>query len=384
MFLVLTSPNSNYSFSADTWATFTTSSQSIGCIQGGCGRPRVAERGISCSLGPLVFLLRAIQVPSSDRISAHFALASYRSARAQWREGDVLEGFRSFGVGLRVARLPLGYFAARRLLPPRHYQYLKKVGRAWEARDAVSDRKKPAVASEAREQRTATAQWLTTNGRGGCSHTPRARGARAKVVTVTAQAVGRPRLERLRVGVRTLRFILRLVLDAAPLEISGTFALTLGIGAFTAGQLLVGRELVQVLTDSDGGSLRQILPGLIALCLLLIATMLSSTAVLELRIPLYELLHRRAMRQVLEAAAAAELDAFEDPKFHDQIQRGRENSEIYAWQIIENLVSFLLAFFSTMAVMAVLLDSAPLLLPVAALGGFVPIAVVALLQSRAF
>ena len=122
--------------------------------------------------------------------------------------------------------------------------------------------------------------------------------------------------------------------------------------------------------------------GWFSLGLLLVGTALVSTAVAELRILLNELVHRRAMDQLLEAATTAELEAFEDPEFHDQVERAREHADTYAWQVVWGLVTLLSTLLSIVAVVAVLLTVAPLLVPVVALA-YVPIAVVGVRNTQA-
>ena len=72
----------------------------------------------------------------------------------------------------------------------------------------------------------------------------------------------------------------------------------------------------------------------------LVATSLVNTALAELRILIAELVHQRAMDQLLEVTTAVELEAFEDPTFHDRIRLARENADTYAWEVVWGLVTF--------------------------------------------
>jgi ATP-binding cassette, subfamily B, bacterial len=123
-------------------------------------------------------------------------------------------------------------------------------------------------------------------------------------------------------------------------------------------------------------------PWLILLGVLLIGTALVNTAVAELRILLNELVHRQAIDQVLEAATTAELETFEDPEFHDQLQRARENADTYAWEVVWGLVTLMSTALSAIAVLGVLLAIAPILVPIAAVA-YVPIALAGVHNTRA-
>ena len=183
-------------------------------------------------------------------------------------------------------------------------------------------------------------------------------------------------------AIGTARLAARLVADAARREFSFTVGLSVLAALLTAAELLVGRQLVEILTtDGAEASADDLVPWLLLLGVLLIATALVTTTIGELRILLNELVHRRAVDQLLEAATAAELEAFEDPEFHDQVQRAREHADTYAWQVVWGLVTLLSTLLSIVAVVAVLLTVAPLLVPVAALA-YVPIAAVGIRNTR--
>ncbi|TVR22114.1 MAG: ABC transporter ATP-binding protein [Ilumatobacter sp.] len=161
-----------------------------------------------------------------------------------------------------------------------------------------------------------------------------------------------------------------------------TIALTV-TGSFLLGaQLLVGRELVDFLVDGTDRTAASLVPWLVLLGALLVGTALVNAATAELRILLNELVHKRAMDQLLEVTTAAELEAFEDATFHDRIQLAREHADTYAWQVVWGLVTFMTTLFAAVAVIAVLLTVAPLLVPVA-LVAYIPIAVVNVRNTRA-
>jgi ATP-binding cassette subfamily B protein len=192
---------------------------------------------------------------------------------------------------------------------------------------------------------------------------------------------GPPRA-RWRDAVGTVRLAVGLVHSAAPREMWLTLALTVFGAVLTGAELLIGRELVDLLVDGSDVVAADLVPWLVLLGVALVATSLVNAALAELRILLSELVHQRAMDQLLEVTTAVELEAFEDPSFHDRIRLAREHADTYAWQVVWGLVTFMTTAFSAAVVVLVLLSVAPLLVPVA-LVAFVPIAVVSVRNTRA-
>ena len=182
---------------------------------------------------------------------------------------------------------------------------------------------------------------------------------------------------------KTVRLAVGLVHSAAPRELWLTFALTVFGAVLTAAELLVGRELVNLLVD-DGSDVAasDLVPWLVLLGVTLVSTSLVTTGLAELRILTSELVHRRAMDQLLEVTTAVELEAFEDPAFHDRIRLAREHADTYAWEVVWGLVTLMSTAFTSMAVILVLLSVAPLLVPVAFVA-FIPIAIVSVRNTKA-
>lgn len=202
----------------------------------------------------------------------------------------------------------------------------------------------------------------------------------ASVIDQSADSA--PPRTRIRRGLSITRLAIRLVDSAARRELWLTIGLTVLGALFTAGELLVGGYLVGLLVDETGTTAGDIVPWLVLLGVMLVGTALVNAAVGELRILMQELVHRRAVGQVLEASTAAELEAFDDPNFHDQIQRAREHADTYAWQVVWGLVAMATTALSAAAVGAVLLRVAPVLVPIA-LVAYVPIAIVSVVNTRA-
>jgi ATP-binding cassette, subfamily B, bacterial len=182
--------------------------------------------------------------------------------------------------------------------------------------------------------------------------------------------------------VGTVRLAAGLVHSAAPRELWLTLALTFFGAILTGAELLIGRELVDLLVDGSDVVAGDLVPWLVLLGVALVATSLVNASLAELRILLSELVHQRAMDQLLEVTTAVELEAFEDPRFHDRIRLAREHADTYAWQVVWGLVTFMTTAFSAAVIVLVLLSVAPLLVPVALLA-FVPIVVVSVRNTRA-
>ncbi len=195
-------------------------------------------------------------------------------------------------------------------------------------------------------------------------------------------------------ALRTCRLAIDLVAGAARRELIVTVVLSLVGGVLTAAELLVGRRLVSLLVAADRAASNapstttstttagDLVPWLLALAALLIAGSLVTAAVSEIRLLLNELVYQRAVSQLLEAATAAELETFDDPDFHDSIQRARESANQYAWQVVWGMVTLLTTALTVAAVGVVLLTVAPLLVPVALIA-YIPIALVSIRNTRA-
>jgi len=189
-------------------------------------------------------------------------------------------------------------------------------------------------------------------------------------------------MQRLRRGIGTVRSAVALVGSAGRRELTVVMVLTVVASAFTAVELLVGRHLVGALSGDDAVSLRSLTPWLIALGGTLIGRSLIGSATSELRLLLDSLVHRRAIEELLGATVAADLEDFDDPEFHDQIERARSHSDEYAWEVVWGLVSLATTTFSAIAVGGVLLSISPLLVLVGVIA-YLPIGFVGVRNTKA-
>jgi ATP-binding cassette subfamily B protein len=181
----------------------------------------------------------------------------------------------------------------------------------------------------------------------------------------------------------TLRSAVGLVARAARREMVQITLLTFAVSLIAGGELLVGRSLLQHLTDDSSPALADLTPQLIALAVLLTLTALTGAWVSELRLLISDLVQRQVIGEVLEVAARASLEDFEQPGFHDQLQRARERAESHAWSVVWGLVTLLATVLTALAIIGVLFSVAPILVPIAMLA-YVPMAVVSVRNTRAY
>ena len=121
----------------------------------------------------------------------------------------------------------------------------------------------------------------------------------------------------------TVRLAVSLVYSAGRKLLVLIILATIVTSVAIAGQLVVGRTIVDLLAENDDVSAGDLTPYLLTLGVLLMLSALSQAVSSELRIPLGEQVHRRAMDEILDVATEAELEMYEGPEFHDRMQRAR-------------------------------------------------------------
>jgi ATP-binding cassette, subfamily B, bacterial len=181
---------------------------------------------------------------------------------------------------------------------------------------------------------------------------------------------------------RTIRLAVSLV-DAAgrgrlAVIVAATFVTSIAI----AGELLVGRHLLNMLADSERTSAGELAPYLLLLGGLLVLAAIAQALSTELRIPLAEEVHRRTMEEILDVATEVDLEAYEGTDFADRLQRARMGASGQSAAIVFGLVTIISTLVVAAGVVAVLLTVAPILVPVAVLG-YLPIAFVNVRKNRA-
>ncbi len=182
---------------------------------------------------------------------------------------------------------------------------------------------------------------------------------------------------------RLLAGALRLVWGAA----RGQFVLNvvlLAVGsAALALQVLVGKELLtKLLADNSTKDFSSAVPYVVLLAVVLAVTSITLIVRNEVQRLLAELVARSSMQQVVDAACRADLARFEDPAFHDRLQRAIVNASIRPLQMTNGLLAVGTALTGVVAVGAVLLFIDPLFFVLGLIAG-VPITLASLRVGRA-
>jgi ATP-binding cassette subfamily B protein len=190
------------------------------------------------------------------------------------------------------------------------------------------------------------------------------------------------RLRRVLPTFRTIRLAVGLVMSSGRRSMLLILAATIVTSGAIAAQLLVGRTLLNLLADDRHTDAGDLAPYLAALGALLMASALAQALAAELRLPLGEQVHRRAMNGILDVATEVELEAYEGSDFHDRLQRARLAAGGQSAAVVFGLVTLMSMLVVTVGVVAVLLAVVPALVPLAVLG-YLPIAFVNVRNNRA-
>lgn len=156
---------------------------------------------------------------------------------------------------------------------------------------------------------------------------------------------------------------LKLVWDAARIEISVATGLQILAGLALAAQVLIARRLLSAfLQVGHGASTASILPDLLAMAGSIALIAIANSGSRELQRILGELVSRHSLGKVLDVSVTADLLAFETPAFHDRLQRAQLNATSRPLQMTTGLVSLLGSAFGIVGVGAALLFIQPLFL----------------------
>ena len=187
--------------------------------------------------------------------------------------------------------------------------------------------------------------------------------------------------ERTDSAVRTIRLAISLVYSSGRRLLILILLSTIVTSVAIAGQLLVGRTLLDLLADTEHVDAGDLAPSLILLGVLLMLAALSQAVATELRIPLGEQVTRRAMDEILDVATEVELEAYEGAEFHDRLQRAQAAAGQQSAAVVFGLVTILSTFVVAIGVVIVLVTVAPVLVPLAIVG-YIPIALVNVRNNR--
>jgi ATP-binding cassette subfamily B protein len=176
---------------------------------------------------------------------------------------------------------------------------------------------------------------------------------------------------------------LRLVARAARGELLFTAVLQVVSSLALAAQVLIGKKLLTtLLSDNTSHSFGSAAPLIVALAAILAITAIAGVLRTEFQRLLSELVARSATQQVVDAASSADLIRFENPAFHDRLQRAIVNATVRPLEMTTGLVTVLGSLLSTVAIGFTLVLIDPLFALLAVVAG-VPVTLTNLRVGRA-
>ena len=219
---------------------------------------------------------------------------------------------------------------------------------------------------------------------GGNEHVPPSEEA-AATGTFDVRELYHPAVDRsLRQLPRLLVGALRLVWGAARGQFMLNVALLAVGSAALALQVLVAKKLLtELLADNTTKDFSSAVPSVVLLAVVLAVASVTAIVRNEIQRLLAELVARSSMQQVVDAACRADLARFEDPAFHDRLQRAIVNASIRPLQMTNGLLAVGTAVTGVVAVGVVLLVIDPLFLVLGLLAA-IPITLASLRVGRAF
>jgi ATP-binding cassette subfamily B protein len=180
-----------------------------------------------------------------------------------------------------------------------------------------------------------------------------------------------------------LRQAIQLVWEAARRPFMLTVLLQVIGGVALGAQILIAKRLLtQLLATRSSGALSAALPSVLALVAVLAVSGIVTVLRTEMQRLLTELVSWTAMRKVIEAATAADLVSFENPAFHDRLQRSIVNASVRPLQMTTGLLTVGTSVLSSAAVGVTLALIEPLFLGLAVVA-VIPITIVTLRVGRA-
>lgn len=176
------------------------------------------------------------------------------------------------------------------------------------------------------------------------------------------EARTRPRSVRLLPSI--IRDAIRLVWAAAPRELTISIVLKVVNGAGLALAFLFGKNLMaRLLTDGPPPRTVDVLPSVLLLAALVSALGLVAAAGREVREVLSETVARYAKERIVDVAAAVELQAYENPAFHNRLARAA-NGQHRPIQLVDGLIGTIGALAGVAGIVVALFAIQPWLVPV--------------------
>jgi ATP-binding cassette subfamily B protein len=175
----------------------------------------------------------------------------------------------------------------------------------------------------------------------------------------------------------------RLVWEAAPRQLVLNVVVQAIGSAALALQVLVGKSLLaRLLADDKSHHFSSTEPAVVLLAVVVAVAAVTSIIRTELQRLLAEMVARRAMNQVVQAASAADLARFESAEFHDRLQRAIVNASIRPLQMTEGLLSVGASVLGVVAIGVVLVTIEPFFLALG-VAAAVPLTIANLRVGRA-
>jgi ATP-binding cassette, subfamily B, bacterial len=182
---------------------------------------------------------------------------------------------------------------------------------------------------------------------------------------------------------RLLHQAVRLVWEAAPRQLVISVGLQAVGGLALGAQLLVARHLLErLLATQSSSAFSAALPSVLLLVAALAVSGIVAVLRTEMQRLLSELVSWTAMQRVVAAATAADLVSFENPTFHDRLQRSIVNASIRPLQMTTGLLTVGSSLLSSAAVGITLGLIEPLFLLLAVIA-VIPVTIVTLRVGRA-
>jgi len=166
-----------------------------------------------------------------------------------------------------------------------------------------------------------------------------------------------------------LRPIVEILREAAPGMASAALVLQAAAGLSTTASLLALSHALAALVAPGPAPerLQASWPAFACLALAALAKLGFDTATARVRAELAPRVHRVAQARLLDASLAVELDAFDEPGFHDQLHRARDRGLMHLEHATDSLVDALGALLGVGGALLALAALDPLLVPVLAL-----------------
>jgi ATP-binding cassette, subfamily B, bacterial len=179
------------------------------------------------------------------------------------------------------------------------------------------------------------------------------------------------------------RDALRVAWKASPDQLLATLLLQGAAGGAMTVQLLAAQQALQklLLLPEPGTTGSDVIPAFAVLIGAMIA-MGAFTALADQRQRLLgELVAQHAFRQIISVSTRVEMAAFENPEFHDQLERARTSAITRSIMMISSVSGLTLGLLTSGGIAVALLLLEPLLLPLVLVSG-VPMLLATILNSR--